>query len=76
MSIVIPMHKDRATRGPGLHLVDSQRTERIQATDPPESGVYGVTEWYGKRPWVGWALLLLGCALLGAAVVAGTWQLL
>jgi len=75
MTTTIPMHKDRATRGPGLHLVDSQVTERYQAVDPPESGIYGVTEWYGKRQWPAWLLLILGCALLGAAVVAAvaTW---
>ncbi len=26
---------NRATRGDGLYIVDSQRTERIQAEDPP-----------------------------------------
>ena len=36
MTITIDPRRHRATRGDGLHLVPSQRTERHQAVDPPQ----------------------------------------
>jgi len=60
-------------------LVPSQFTERIQAEDVPEvwedksSLVYRGTAWYMARRWPAIALLVLGCAFFGAAIVAATY---
>jgi hypothetical protein len=80
MTVTIVNHEARATRGDGLRLVPSQRTERIQATDPPKrwevSRIERITDWYVGSAWAAYALLVLGCAMLGAAIVLATWMVM
>lgn len=72
------MRTAKATRGPGLHLVDSQKTERHPAHDvpaiwPSNSALERLEGWYGSRIWPAALLLIAGCALMGAAIVAATY---
>ena len=46
---------------------------RVLAGTPPRSVVDRLTTWYCARRWPAYALLALGCALLGAAIVAATY---
>lgn len=46
----------------------------LAAPEPRPSLPYRVTEFYCRHTWPAVAMLVLGCALLGMAIVAATWQ--
>jgi hypothetical protein len=54
----------KATRGPGLHLVESQRTERHQAHTIP-------TIWGPVNPPISWsqAVAIIVCIVVPVAIV-------
>jgi hypothetical protein len=76
MAITIPMHKNKATRGPGLHLVPNQRTERHQAEDPPSvwpphSWIDRLSVWFEtltNRQIIFILALVAVCVVVGAVV--------
>ena len=56
-----------------------RRLDPFDVTPLPEEAVESWVErtvgWYFARRWPAIALLVIGCACLGAAVVAATWML-
>jgi len=65
--------KNRATRGPGLHIVESQRTERHRAGDVPSvwpvvSRFDRLANWYNARLWPALVLMALPFVLMALAI--------
>jgi len=70
----IASDENRATRGDGLHIVESQRTERHRASGVPAvwpvaSRLDKFARWYNSRLWPALVLMALPFALMALAVI-------